>query len=128
MEKDLKQVRNEYADVSYELSRRDNVINEQKKLIDDFQIEREHIKQIITCNIDCFDNFDNINLNTDNDDFHRLLSILDIKPEDYKDSSKPMCCNCVHNAVPMDEFPCNACDGKFSEFIKKEDNNAETTD
>ena len=83
LERDLKQARNEYAGVSYELSRRDNIINEQKKLIDDFQMEREHIKQIITCNIDCFDDIDNINLTTENDDFYRLLSILDIKREDY---------------------------------------------
>ena len=83
LERELKQARNEYAGVSYELSRRDNVINEQKKLIDDFQIEREHIKEIITCNIG-YDAYNHLALNIDigNNDFKTLLSILDIKTED----------------------------------------------
>lgn len=81
LEKDLKQSLNEYAGVSYELSRRDNVINEQKKLIDDFQIEREHIKEIITCNLDA----NGILYLSDGErDHETLMGLLDIKPEDYE--------------------------------------------
>ena len=66
LEEELKQVRNEK--------------------IEQYQIEREHIKEIITCNIveDIYcDGIYEIDLNSTENDFKTLMAILGIKPEDY---------------------------------------------
>ena len=86
VERDLENSKRNYDLLLKELDKagvyRDNIIDE----LDHYKMEREHIKQIITCNIG-YDDYNHLTLNIDigNNDFKTLLAILDIKPEDYKE-------------------------------------------
>lgn len=57
-------------------------LNEQ---LDRYEMEKEHIKQIITCNIgrNAYNHL-SINIDIGTNDFKTLLAILDIGPEDYE--------------------------------------------
>ena len=132
LEKDLKQVKNEKAGTTYGLQKlQDDVIKLNEKL-EQYQIEREHIKQIITCNIveDVYvEGRYEIDLNSNENDFKTLQAILDIKPKDYKpEDIKPMCNECLYEDTAGDVFPCSICHDN-SEFIEKGgDTDAKTTD
>ena len=80
LEHDLKQARNEKAGTAYGLQKLQEDVIKLNEKIEQYQIEREHIREIITCNIS--DN--EIKLIYPQCDYTTLLSILDIKPEDYK--------------------------------------------
>lgn len=82
LERDLKQVRNEKAGTAYGLQKLQEDVVKLNEKIEQYQIEHEHIKQIITCNINS--DSDVVLLHYEND-LKTLLSILDIKPEDYKE-------------------------------------------
>ena len=87
LERDIKQVRNEKAGTTFGLQKLQEEVIELHEKIDQYQREREHIKQIITCNIteDVYvDGRYEIELNTDDNDFKTLLAILDIQPGDYE--------------------------------------------
>lgn len=59
-------------------------INDLNEQLDHYEMEKEHIKEIITCNIgrDAYNHL-SINIDIGNNDFKTLLAILDINPEDY---------------------------------------------
>lgn len=71
LENDIDYLRRDYSGISNDLKQANTMI--------------EHIKEIITCNIG-WDAYNHLSINIDigNNDFKTLLSILDIKPEDYK--------------------------------------------
>ena len=122
LEKDLKHVRNEYAGTKYGLGELQKEVVKLNEKIEQYEIEREHIKEIITCNI-----VDNVYSNNVKqlilykyeDDFKTLMAILDIKPEDYET---------VH---PECSEPCTKCE--YADFTNgkctyKEEDDAETKD
>ena len=84
LERELKQARNEKAGTTYGLEKLQEEVLKLNEKIEQYEIEREHIKQIITCNIG-YNAYYHLELNIDigNNDFNTLLAILDIKKEDY---------------------------------------------
>ena len=105
--------------------------------IEQYQIEREHIKQIITCNIveDVYvEGRYEIDLYSNEDDFKALLAILDIKPEDYKPLdvetesetiTPPHCWGCKYEDFEGNREPCVNC---FQGDKKEVTTDAKTTD
>lgn len=59
-------------------------IKDLNEMLDRYEMEKEHIKALITCNIAIKPYATIIDLNSKDDDFKTLLAILDIKPEDYE--------------------------------------------
>jgi len=57
-----------------------------KEKIDDLEMEKEHIKEIITCNLDANGI---LYLSDEERDHETLMGLLDIKPEDYEMEVKP---------------------------------------
>lgn len=100
LEENLKQVRNEYARAIANAQMLKEDIKDLNEMLDRYEMEKDHIKQIITCNIgrNVYNHL-SINIDIGTNDFKTLLAILDIGPEDYE----------------MDDHV-------------KEDNNAETKD
>ena len=133
LERDLKQLRNEKAGTTFGLQKLQEDVIKLNEKIEQYQMEREHIKQIITCNI-VPDRFRRASLCivSENSDFKTLLAILDIKSGDYTDdndtsNSFGKCSECVHKNLSFAEWPCNSCLAN-REYFKQEDNNAETKD
>lgn len=83
LEEDLKQARNEYAGVSHCLELQKNKIETLNEKLEQYEIERKHIKEIITCNLTKDGDLYMPRLNCSDFDIGVLLAILDIKPEDY---------------------------------------------
>lgn len=81
LETDIKRFRNECACAKAQVQMLNEDIKVLSEQLDRYEMEKEHIKQIITCNID-FDR--DIFIGERNSDFKTLLAILDIKPEDYE--------------------------------------------
>ena len=86
LEREVYKVRSESDDFKADLDqyKEDNCKLVEK--INQLEIEHEHIKQIITCNVveDLYtSNHYVLDLMEAEDDFQILMSILDIKPEDY---------------------------------------------
>ena len=103
-------------------------IRKLKDKIEILELEREHIKEIITCNIG-YDGYNHaeLKINIGDNDFKTLLAILDIKPEDYKPQQR-VCRNCKYQLLEGTKEPCYSCNG-FTNWIPKEvTENAETED
>ena len=92
LEKDIKELREHIAmlEMYKRADRRlieehEKLINDKNDQLDDYEMEKEHIKQIITCNLRKGDDEhpDWIILNATENDFNTLLAILNIKKEDY---------------------------------------------
>lgn len=121
LEEELKHARNEKAGTAYGLQKLQEDVIKLNEKIEQYQIEREHIKQIITCNIveDVYvDGRYEIDLNSNENDFKTLLAILDIKPEDYKSEDvepegetiiPPHCCGCKYEHLEGNREPCVNC-------------------
>lgn len=124
LERELKQVRNEKAGTTYGLQKLQEEVTKLNEKIEQYQIEREHIKEIITCNIAedlyCSGRYE-IDLNSTENDFKTLLAILDIKSEDYviDDDIDNNCDRCLFEDVDGNNFPCNQCNNG-AEFVDKE--------
>ena len=88
LETELKKIQNEKAGTTYGLQKLQEEVIKLNEKIEQYEIEREHIKEIITCNI-VVEPYRaagySIDLLETEDDFKTLLAILDIKPEDYKE-------------------------------------------
>lgn len=126
LEEELKQARNEKAGTVFGLQKLQEDVIKLNEKIEQYQIEREHIKEIITCNIEGTIN-KGIYLSDSERDFDTLMSILDIKTEDYEDV-KPKCEQCVFQDVDSGKFPCNSCDNNFMFAEKEVTPDAENTD
>lgn len=126
LEEELKQARNEKAGTVFGLQKLQEDVIKLNKKIEQYQIEREHIKEIITLNIEGNIN-KSIYISDCEKDFDTLMSILDIKTEDHEDV-KPKCEQCVFQDVDSGKFPCNSCDNNFMFAEKGGDKDAENTD
>ena len=85
LERNLKQAENEQAEAKHGFQKLQEEIIMLNEKLEQYQIECEHIKEIITCNIGR-NAYNHLALNIDlgDNDFKTLLAILDIKPEDYR--------------------------------------------
>lgn len=119
LETELKKLQNEKAGTTYGLQKLQEEVIKLNEKIEQYEIEREHIKQIITCNI-CSDR-DLYIAHYENDN-ETLLSILGIKPEDYlgdaepcENTSYPKCWDCKYEDESGTTEPCAHCfnDDKF---------------
>ena len=82
LEKDLENSKRNYDLLMKEVKAFSDKCDKLEDELDQYQIEREHIKQIITCNLDGDRDLYISHYENDNE---TLLAILDIKPEDYKE-------------------------------------------
>ena len=80
LERELKQARNEQAGTKYGLQKLQEDVIKLNEKVEQYQMEREHIKQIITCHLSPGGE---LGINLIDPDRDTLLAILDIKPEDY---------------------------------------------
>ncbi len=128
LEEELKQARNEKAGTVFGLQKLQEDVIKLNEKIEQYQIEREHIKEIISCNIK-HDQSDvhYIDLDEYENDYKTLIAILDIKLDDYEDV-KPKCEQCVFQDVDSGKFPCNSCDNNLMFAEKEVTPDAETTD
>lgn len=105
LETDIKRFRNESAGAKAQVQMLNEDIKDLSEQLDCYEMEKEHIKQIITCNIEprevCF-----IDLSSEDDDFKTLLAILDIKPDDYEIHT---CSTCKHMGDFTDDSYCVDC-------------------
>ena len=87
VERDLETSCKNYAALMKEVKALTDKCDKLEYELDHYQMEREHIKQIITCNISLGDSYepDKIDLNAGDNDFKTLMAILDINPGDYKE-------------------------------------------
>ena len=87
VERDLETSCKSYAALMKEVKALTDKCDKLEDELDHYQMEREHIKQIITCNISLGDSYepDKIDLNAGDNDFKTLMAILDINPGDYKE-------------------------------------------
>lgn len=80
LERELKQARNEQAGTKYGLQKLQEEVIKLNEKIEQYEIEREHIREIITCHLSPGGE---LGINFIDPDRDTLLAILDIKPEDY---------------------------------------------
>ena len=85
LERELKQTRNEQSGTKYGLQKLQEEVIKLNEKIEQYEIEREHIREIITCNIgrNAYNHLA-LNIGIGNNDFKTLLAILDIQPGDYE--------------------------------------------
>lgn len=91
VERDFETSCKNYAALMKEVKALSDKCDKLEDELDQCQMEREHIKQIITCNIveSIEDHFRmHLDLAECEDDFKTLLAILDIKPGDYKEATE----------------------------------------
>ena len=131
LETELKKLQNEKVGAEVDIEHLQDDIIKLKNNIELYQIEREHIKQIITCNIvealHCPGRYE-IDLNSTENDFKTLMAILDIKPEDYIKLEISPCTNCEHAHQPANVYPCCVCVDGDRRSSKEVTPDAETKD
>lgn len=127
LEKELKQTRNEQAGTKCGLQKLQEEVIKLNEKLEQYQIEREHIKQIITCHLSPGGE---LGINLIDPDRDTLLAILDIKPEDYSDDKgiTPRCGDCLYKNLGFHEHPCDCCDNNSEFCDKRRITNAENTD
>ena len=80
LEEELKSLNIKYDQLMIELKEADKLSDNLTEQLDDYEMEKEHIKQIIACNLEANGTIPvipQLDLNT-------LLAILDIQPGDYE--------------------------------------------
>lgn len=97
LEEELKQARNEKSGIAYALQKLQEDVIKLNEKIEQYQIEREHIREIITCNI-VPDRFRRpMVCISENIDLKTLLDILDIQPGDWTMDEIHSKCDEIHS-------------------------------
>lgn len=123
LEKELKQSRNAYAGAKAKALMLNETLNH-------YEMEKEHIKQIITCSIGYDEDNFKLTIGIGEEDFKTLLAILDIGPEDYSESQKdlvyefdntyPNCEACIHKDISPFEDICFNCGPQYKNFERRQ--------
>ncbi len=129
LEEELKHTRNEKEGTTYGLQKLQEEVIKLNEKIDQYQREREEIKQLIICNIKRYNSgVHYLELDEYVTDYKTLLAILDIQPGDYEMeeskpeyehiSAPPNCWGCKYEEITGNDDPCTYCSqgDKFEEM------------
>lgn len=110
LEKELKNLKTRCEQLMIEIKEADAHCDRLTDRLDDYEIEREHIKQIITYHLSPGGE---LGINLIDPDRETLLAILDIKPEDVETVGEtitpPHCWGCKYEELEGNLEPCVNC-------------------